>query len=114
MKQRLLDDVSTASPQRQGGDSQATAHLPALTLVSHPLASRVGERFVLESLARGKEVALSRNEPLFTRVGEVIGRPLADPFVSRRPLRFLPRPEGGVRLEGDAEGTQVMVGGVPG
>ncbi|NVJ28878.1 sigma-54-dependent Fis family transcriptional regulator, partial [Myxococcus sp. AM011] len=89
MKQRLLDDVSTASPQRHGGDSRSTVLLPALTLVSHPLASRVGERFVMESLPRGREVALSRNEPLFTRVDEVVGRPLADPFVSRRALRFL-------------------------
>jgi len=114
MKQRLLDDVSTASPQRHGGDSRPAVLLPALTLVSHPLASRVGERFVMEPLSRGRPVALSRNEPLFTRVDEVVGRPLADPFVSRRALRFLPRPDGGIRLEGEAEGTQVVAGGVPG
>ncbi|MCY0996888.1 sigma-54 dependent transcriptional regulator [Myxococcus sp. MISCRS1] len=114
MSQRFLDDVSTASPPRRGGDSQSAPLAPALTLVSHPLASRVGERYVMEALLAGREVALSRNEPLFTRVGEGVGRPLADPFLSRRPLRFLPRPEGGLRLEVDAEGTSVVVGGVPG
>ncbi|MCE9666443.1 sigma-54 dependent transcriptional regulator [Myxococcus stipitatus] len=114
MKPRPLDDVSTASPRRQGGESQAAVFVPALTIVSHPLASRVGERFVLDLLARGREVPVSRNAPLFTQVGELVGRPLADPFVSRKPLRFLPRPDGGVRLEGDADGTRVVAGGMAG
>ncbi|MCP3097427.1 sigma-54 dependent transcriptional regulator [Myxococcus sp. K15C18031901] len=114
MKHRPLDDVSTASPRRQGGESQAAVFVPALTIVSHPLASRVGERLVLDALPRGREVAVSRNAPLFTQVGEAVGRPLGDPFVSRKPLRFQARSDGGVRLEGDPDGTRVVAGGMAG
>jgi two-component system nitrogen regulation response regulator GlnG len=72
--------------------------VPTLTIASHPTFARVGERLVLDARSAGSEVALSRNAPDFLRPGSALGRPLDDPFVSRKPIRFVPTPEGGVRV----------------
>jgi two-component system nitrogen regulation response regulator GlnG len=84
-----------------------------LTLVSHPVATRAGERLLLHGLAAGREVALSRNAPDFARPGEPLGLPLGDPFMSRRPLVLAPTPGGGVRVTVPEDGTKVVVAGEP-
>jgi two-component system nitrogen regulation response regulator GlnG len=108
MSTSVIADVSTAAGS--GRDACAPGLVPALTIVSHPAAHRAGERFVLDALSAGRDVALSRNAPDFTRPGRALGVPLGDPFVSRRPIRFAAAPAGGVRLQLDPGGTPVVVG----
>jgi two-component system nitrogen regulation response regulator GlnG len=108
MSKPVIADVSTAV--RLDGGVEAPGLVPALTIVSHPLAYRVGERLLLDGVAAGREVALSRNAPDFTKPGRALGMPLDDPFVSRKPIRFTSGPEGRVRLLIGTGGTPVVVG----
>ncbi|APR88669.1 Functional role page for Anaerobic nitric oxide reductase transcription regulator NorR [Minicystis rosea] len=104
----MTADASTLD--RSARSSSALRAVPALTIASHPNAERVGDRLLLLGLAAGREVALSRNEPEFARPAEALGAPLADPFVSRRPVRFVPGKEGGVTIV--AQGNEVTIEGV--
>ena len=108
MSKPSLANVSTAAGA--GPRSGVVGPALALTIVSHPFAARAGERLLLDALALGKEVALSRNGPDFTKPGQAFGAPLVDPFVSRRPLRFSPGRQGGVCLAVDPGGTPVVAG----
>ena len=112
MHSQSFANVSTANLREHDDGRRDSQLVPALTLVSHPLPERVGERLLLEALGAGREVALSRNEPNFVRPGAALGSHLADPFVSRKPLVFSPGPEGRIRLE-PGPGTRVTVAGVP-
>ncbi|MCP3142805.1 sigma 54-interacting transcriptional regulator [Pyxidicoccus xibeiensis] len=112
--QPVPDDESTANVPPPDADAPGSRPVPALTLVSHPMVHRVGERLLLDALLQGREVALSRNAPLFTRPGAALGLPLADPFLSRKALRLGPGVRGGVRLEVEEGGTRVVAGGIPG
>jgi two-component system nitrogen regulation response regulator GlnG len=109
MSEKTFADVSTAAIHARGGE-QPPRVVPVLTLISHPVPQRVGEVLLLEALADGKQVALSRNAPDFIRPGSTLGMPLADPFISRKPLLLEPGAGGRVRLRVDEEGTQVMAG----
>jgi two-component system nitrogen regulation response regulator GlnG len=108
MRKSAIADVSTAAGS--GHDVEAPGLVPALTIVSHPQAHRTGERFLLDAMASGREVSLSRNAPDFTRPGRDLGIPLDDPFVSRRPVRFAAGPAGGVRLLIAPGGTPIVAG----
>jgi transcriptional regulator with GAF, ATPase, and Fis domain len=55
-------------------------------------------------------VALTRNEPDFVQVGSTLGAPLADPFLSRKPIRFERGRAGSVVLHVDHGGTAVASG----
>jgi two-component system nitrogen regulation response regulator GlnG len=107
-----VEDISTLTKQPQRGGPVGPGLVPALTLISHPKIQRSGERVLLRELKLGREVTLSRTEPLFTRPGSVLGLPLADPFLSRKPLRLLPGAQGGVRLVLGGS-PQVIVDGEP-
>jgi len=107
------DDRSTISFEDEGDGEARPRLVPALTLVSHPRASRTGERLLLGALAEGREVALSRGAPDFTRPGAASGAPLADLAASRKPLRFAPSANGGVRLSVQDGGRHVVVAGEP-
>ncbi|WP_164019172.1 sigma 54-interacting transcriptional regulator [Pyxidicoccus trucidator] len=111
---RSLADVSTAAvPERSGGPREPRS-VPALTVISHPLPRRVGERLLLDAVTAGRDVALTRNGPDFTRPGSALGQPLLDPFVSRKPLHFAPgAAPGRVRLTNSDGGTQVSIAGAP-
>src|SRR5512140_694583 len=113
MSKPPLDDTSTAIPPKPAGTAGAPRVVPALTVVSHADPSRVGGRCVRHALAAGRELALSRREPDFARPRSALGTPLADPFLSRRPIRFAPAPQGGVRLFADEGGTDVATRGGP-
>ncbi|MDC0712157.1 sigma 54-interacting transcriptional regulator [Stigmatella sp. ncwal1] len=106
-----MADVSTMGVRERASEQQRARIIPALTLVSHSMAHRVGERLLLEPLTLGREVALSRNLPDFQRPGSSLGLPLADPFLSRKPLVFSPAPEEGLRLN-PGEGSKVSIGGM--
>lgn len=105
----LVAEVSTAVGHHQRAVASADQVVPVLTLISHPMATRAGERLLLEGVAAGREVSLSRNGPNFTRPGETFGQPLADPFVSRTPLVFSPGEGGRLRLKVGEGGTRVVV-----
>jgi two-component system nitrogen regulation response regulator GlnG len=108
MPQEMIADVSTAAARTPSRQDPAPSLVPALTLISHPSLHRAGERLVLEGLLSGREVALSRNGPDFTRPGSVLGLPLGDPYLSRKPLVFAPAPGGGLRLSAEEGGTRVV------
>ncbi|MEZ4401553.1 MAG: sigma 54-interacting transcriptional regulator [Kofleriaceae bacterium] len=104
----LMGDDTTLRP------AASTAPPPpvrlALTIAAHPDPTRVGHQLVLDGLAAGREVSLSRHAPDFVRPGRALGAPLADPYVSRTPIRFATAPGGRLRLTGG--GTAVAVDGV--
>ena len=52
------------------------------------MPTRAGERLLLQRLSAGRELALSRNAPEFTRPESPFGLPLGDPYISRKPLLF--------------------------
>jgi two-component system, NtrC family, nitrogen regulation response regulator GlnG len=102
------DDLATLSTTPRPGISEQLPRLvPALTIISHPVIQRVGERLLLT----GGEVQLSRNAPVFMRPDGAPGTPLGDRGLSRtKPIIFTPGPEGRVRLRVEEGGTRVVVG----
>jgi two-component system, NtrC family, nitrogen regulation response regulator GlnG len=72
--------------------------VPGLTILGHPDVARIGERAALLDLSSGREARLSRGEPEFSPPGTSVPRPLAVPYLSRRPWRLQPTTGGGVRL----------------
>src|SRR6185503_14062594 len=83
----LLDVNGTTERPAPGARGAAAGTVPALTIAAHPFAERAGEQLRLGAPGRGA-VEVSRTAPDFLRPGAAIGLPLADSFVSRRPLRF--------------------------
>ncbi len=94
-------------------DGPATAQIdvPALTLLAHPDPRRVGELVTLPELRSGQAVALSRLEPLFAAPGLGDAEPLAEPHLSRKPLRLASAESGGVRLKRAGSPTPTVVDG---
>jgi two-component system nitrogen regulation response regulator GlnG len=112
MNDGQLDDLTTLSvtPKPKLGE-QSPRLVPALTIISHPVLQRVGERLLLGELLAGGEVPLSRNAPMFVRPEGGGGTPLADRGLSRtKPILFTAGPEGRVRLRVDEGGTRVVAG----
>nr|WP_242543850.1 sigma 54-dependent Fis family transcriptional regulator [Corallococcus sp. NCSPR001] len=107
-----MEDISTLTRQPRHGAPAAAGLVPALTLISHLKIQRSGEQVLLRELLTGREVALSRTEPNFARPGSLLGLPLADPFLSRKPLRLVPGRSGGVRLVAGSS-SPVLVDGEP-
>ena len=97
---------------RRSPRDEPTAELvPALTIVAHPDPTRVGDRLVLGDLAAGGEVQISRISPDFHREGSALGAPLADVFMSRRPIRIASAPGRRIQIVSN-NGTAVAIGGV--
>jgi two-component system nitrogen regulation response regulator GlnG len=100
-------DLSTAVPPQDRSSASSAALVPALTVVTHPMAERVGDRALLDGLLTGRAVEVSRNQPDFAAPGRVLGPCLGDPFLSRKPMLTLSGTlsgAGGVRVAvtGDA------------
>jgi two-component system nitrogen regulation response regulator GlnG len=74
------------------------------------MAHRVGERLLMDGLFSGRQESVSRNAPDFMRPDAVLGAPLADPFLSRKPVVFTLSPTGGVRLD-PGDGIKVTLAG---
>jgi two-component system nitrogen regulation response regulator GlnG len=115
----LIDDPwatsREASTVNAGGSAVAAAvlRIPALTLIAHPDVDRVGERVSLPALVSGQEVDISRLAPAFAAPGDAgPARPLADPRVSRRPLRLGSAP-GEIWLRRGEHPGEIAVDGVP-
>jgi two-component system nitrogen regulation response regulator GlnG len=111
LRRQLQADTRAESA---GGLPAASLLVPGLTILHHPDAGRVGERVALAGLAAGREETLSRTEPAFSVPGSSLLRPLADSYLSRRPIRLGPGAEpGGVRLQCGGSGTAVVADGEP-
>lgn len=91
----------------------ASCAIPGLTILAHSDLQRIGERVALLGLMSGREEQISRLEPAFGAPGASRRRPLADPYLSRSPLCFLPEPDGSVRLAIRRSRTAVAAGGEP-
>ena len=85
-EERLGADTTQESGQHEAHNPT----IPGLTILGHPDPQRIGERVPLFALATGREVLLSRVEPQFAIPGGGPSLPLADPHLSRRPLRESP------------------------
>jgi two-component system nitrogen regulation response regulator GlnG len=109
-------DGSTLDLSRTGTDTAwskgdlAFEPIPTLTLLFHPQALRVGARAYLGQIVRGQEARLSRLEPDFEQPGSQA--PLNDPYLSRRPIRFLPVP-GGIEIRPDEGQARIALNGKP-
>lgn len=88
----------------------AFAPIPTLTILFHPQVQRVGARAYLGQIVRGQEARLSRLEPDFEQPGSLA--PLNDPYLSRRPIRFLAVP-GGIEIQLDEGHTRIALNGEP-
>jgi two-component system nitrogen regulation response regulator GlnG len=107
------EDIDASTVVRGSSRGEPTAELvPALTIAAHPDPARVGDRLVLAELAAGGEVQLSRRSPDFHRAGCALGAPLADVFLSRRPIRIAPAPGRRIRIVSD-DGTAIAIDGAP-
>jgi len=110
MREGSFADESTIGIKKRNISEPVARLVPALTIVSHPMAHRVGERLLLEGVLSGRAVEVSRNAPDFTRPDAVLGTPLADPFLSRKPVVFSQGPGGSVRLS-PGDGIKVTLAG---
>lgn len=90
----------------------ASERVPALTVLGHAQASRVGERATLLGLRAGERVAVSRIAPSFSQPAGGAPRPLADPFLSRNALVSLAHHDGRVRVKRERESAVVRVDGI--
>ncbi len=113
--ERLRRQLQADTRVDSGAGISAGAFLvPGLTILLHPDAERTGERVALPGLVSGREEPLSRLEPAFSQPGRSALHPLADPHLSRRPVRLAPGAEpGAVRLLCAGGGTPVAVDGEP-
>jgi two-component system nitrogen regulation response regulator GlnG len=105
-----LDLSRTGTDVALGQGGLAFEPIPTLTILFHPRALRVGARAYLGQIVRGQEARLSRLEPDFEQRGSQA--PLNDPYLSRRPIRFLPVP-GGIEIRLDEGHTRIVLNGEP-
>ncbi len=97
------------TPAKAGGSSEKA---PTLTVVSHPLLERIGDRFQWVGSRRDASLGLCRGEPLFAPPGQSLGDPLALPSLSRKPI-LLCRQADGILVERDGHRREAWIGGVP-
>jgi len=101
-------------PQSAGLLATGSQLVPGLTVLWHPDVARVGERVALTALASGRAEGLSRREPAFAQPGEAVARPLADPYLSRSPIRLeRGAAPGSLRLVCGETRTPLILDGVP-
>jgi DNA-binding NtrC family response regulator len=99
------------------GQERASVPTPTLTILYHPDLRRVGDLVALSEIPLGREALISRYQPELVRADQLVGEPLADSYISRRPLKLRAAPDGGIELLlGDsrtgvvAQGTSVLQG----
>src|SRR6185295_13003940 len=87
--------VSGIGDRSEGGSG---LRLPTLTILYHPDLRRIGARTFLSELLVGREVLLSRTQPELSRPDQLVGQPLEDNHLSRRPVRLRSVEDGGIEL----------------
>ncbi|MDJ0840314.1 MAG: sigma 54-interacting transcriptional regulator [Acidobacteriota bacterium] len=100
---------TTSAPQKPKRIDGQVEPVPALTVISHAIPQRVGDRALLLGLDRGRRLLLSRKTPDFCAPGKVLGKPLNDPFVSREPIYLSAGSGGEVLLDTAASKTPITV-----
>jgi two-component system nitrogen regulation response regulator GlnG len=110
-------DGSTVGMTGIGGfgersEERSTLRLPTLSILYHPDLRRIGARAFLSELAIGREVLVSRNEPELALPDQLVGRPLEDNHVSRKPFRLRSTGDGGIELILGESRTGVVANGV--
>src|SRR4051812_35975297 len=86
----MPDPAATTQKRTSQRPRSRRAAVPCLTIVTHSDARRIGERALLTSLLVGHRTEITRLSPEFAIVGRSEpARPLADPFLSRRPICVL-------------------------
>ena len=102
-------DKSTLAPQTRQGKSGVIPKrpIPTLLVLYHPDLNRVGDRYFAGELLAGRELALSRTNPDFFSLEKGTCRPLADPFLSRKPLRICPQGDGSLILKTERSSLEV-------
>ncbi|HEV7785013.1 MAG TPA: sigma 54-interacting transcriptional regulator, partial [Thermoanaerobaculia bacterium] len=95
------------------GEGRSLGPVPALTVLFHPDVRRVGEWTALNELLLGREARISRTSPDFVSPDRLPGGPLADRYISRRPVLLQPAPGQGVVLSLGESRTRVDADGVP-
>jgi len=91
---------------------RARVRVPVLTVLFHPNPVRIGDRLWLSAVMSGGEVEISRLSPSFSAPGEEAGHALADPYLSRTPIRFRQGSAGEVTLDRAGSQTEIRVDGV--
>lgn len=110
----LRDELQAVTRPTLAEDGEAAdPGVLQLTVAAHAVASRVGERFVFSALGDEEEVRVSRLEPPFSPPRGGTGRPLADPWLSRRPIRLLPAADGSLVVDPSGGGSELQVDGQP-
>jgi len=99
-------DSDTLAPGPAPSRSSSAGGVRTLTVLGHPLASRVGDTFRLPTSG---VVAISRKEPEFQ--GSSSG-PLLTPFLSRKPVQLVLR-RNGVEVDVRQTSTPVSIDGTP-
>ena len=107
MSKSRTSDLSTAVSHSD--IRRPSGGVPALTILSHPRADRAGERMLLDAVTAGRTVNLSRNTPDFVKPGHLLGLPLADPFVSRTPIRLSAVLGGAIRVTAGPTATPLVM-----
>jgi two-component system nitrogen regulation response regulator GlnG len=95
------------------GEGQSPTTVPALTILFHPDVRRVGEWTTLSELLLGREAQISRNYPDFISPDRLPGGPLADRYISRRPILLQLAPDKSVVLSLGESRTRVDAEGAP-
>ena len=103
----------TLDSRSWGKDARSPGKVLALTLLFHPDSRRVGDWTALSEILLGREALVSRNYPDFTSPDGLPGGPLADRYLSRRPIQLQPGPEKGVVLAMGESRTRVEADGAP-
>ncbi|HBL25913.1 MAG TPA: sigma-54-dependent Fis family transcriptional regulator [Acidobacteria bacterium] len=98
---------------REPGEERPGLRLPTLTVLYHPDLRRIGARAFLGELAVGREVPVSRHQPELARPDQMIGQPLEDNHISRRPFHLRAGEDGGIELRVDGSRTAIVAQGVP-
>jgi two-component system nitrogen regulation response regulator GlnG len=98
-------------PRGFQGEARLAVSVPALTILCHPDARRVGEWVPLPEIPHGREALLARSTPDFSSPQRPGGEPLADRYVSRQPIRLGPGADGGVAISLDGSRTRLEVDG---
>jgi two-component system nitrogen regulation response regulator GlnG len=107
-----LSGTGIGSEERQ---ERSSVPSPTLSILYHPDLRRIGDLAPLNEILLGREALLSRYQPELVPPDKLVGEPLADAYVSRRPLRIRAADDNGIEiLLGDsrtglvAQGTSVL------
>ncbi|MEM8931439.1 MAG: sigma-54-dependent Fis family transcriptional regulator, partial [Acidobacteriota bacterium] len=112
---RLAAESTQSRAVANGRDDSRARGVPTLTIAWHPDVERIGERVALVELAAADRdrpsIDLSRLTPRFA-AADTEPFPLADRFLSRRPIRLtVGREPGSVRLDASDSGLGIEVDG---